>query len=212
MIADTQGRTADFAAGPEYGRATLDSIRAAIASPQVGLTPRPKIGLFGYSGGAIATNWAAALAPATPPRSTDGSSGPPRAACLVAPAHNLDYIEGSQIWAGVLAMALVGAARGFEVDLERYLNPYGKKVFAEMRKASIAEVLGAYPGLTWKQMAKKRFPDPEEIPCLRPHRQPAQPRSRAGPDGADVHRSGRQRRARGHVGLTPGASGRATAS
>lgn len=41
---------------------------------------------------------------------------------LVDPAHNLHYVEGSRIWAGVMAMALVGIARAFEIDFTRYLK------------------------------------------------------------------------------------------
>src|SRR5438309_819260 len=37
VVADTEGQAADFAAGPEYGQNTLDSIRAAFNSPAVGL-------------------------------------------------------------------------------------------------------------------------------------------------------------------------------
>src|SRR5262249_42265933 len=33
VIADAEGETADFAAGPEYGTNTLDSLKAALASP-----------------------------------------------------------------------------------------------------------------------------------------------------------------------------------
>ncbi|HVV90616.1 MAG TPA: lipase family protein, partial [Solirubrobacterales bacterium] len=54
VIADTEGEDADFAAGPEYGINTLDSLRAALASPATGLSTTRKIGLIGYSGGAIA--------------------------------------------------------------------------------------------------------------------------------------------------------------
>ncbi|CAN5627206.1 lipase family protein [soil metagenome] len=164
LMTDTEGRTADFAAGPEYGKATLDAIRAAMSSTRAELSSRVRIGLFGYSGGAIATNWAAALAPRYAPELTKRLVGAAEGGVLVQPSHNLRYVQGSQVWAGVLAMALVGASRAFEINLRRYLNPYGRKVFAELRSASISAVLGAYPGLTWKQLAKKRYGDPEQIP------------------------------------------------
>ncbi|GAA3286696.1 hypothetical protein GCM10010493_78940 [Streptomyces lavendulae subsp. grasserius] len=44
VIADTEGQSADFAVGPEYGAITLDAIRAAIASPGTGITPTPDSG------------------------------------------------------------------------------------------------------------------------------------------------------------------------
>ena len=38
VISDTEGQRANFAAGPEYGYNTLDSIRATFKSPQIGLS------------------------------------------------------------------------------------------------------------------------------------------------------------------------------
>ena len=63
IVPDTEGQRADFAAGPEYGMNTLDSIRAALSSSTVGLPRDAKVAMLGYSGGAIATEWAAELAP-----------------------------------------------------------------------------------------------------------------------------------------------------
>ncbi|MCW2813434.1 MAG: triacylglycerol lipase [Nocardioides sp.] len=163
VVADTQGRTADFAAGPEYGRTTLDSLRAALRSPEAGLAPRPDIALLGYSGGAIATGWAAALAPSYAPGIDRLLVGAAEGGVLVAPDNNLGYVSGSQVWAGVLAMALIGAARAFELDLDPYLNDYGRRLFARLDKASISEVLGAYPGLTWQQIARPRYRDPQSV-------------------------------------------------
>lgn len=163
VIADTQGRTADFAAGPEYGRTTLDSLRAALRSPAAGIAARPDIALLGYSGGAIATGWAAALAPSYAPGINRLLVGAAEGGVLVAPDNNLGYVSGSRVWAGVLAMALIGAARAFELDLDPYLNAYGKRLFARLDRASITTVLGAYPGLTWQQIAKPRFKDPESV-------------------------------------------------
>lgn len=68
VIPDTEGQNADFAAGPEYGTNTLDSIRAAIRTEETRLHAGTKFGLFGYSGGSIATNWTSVLAPRTRPR------------------------------------------------------------------------------------------------------------------------------------------------
>lgn len=163
VVADTQGRTADFAAGPEYARTTLDSLRAAIRSPETGIAPRPDIALLGYSGGAIATGWAAALAPSYAPELNRLIVGAAEGGVLVAPDNNLHYVSGSRVWAGVAPMALIGAGRAFELDLEPYLNAYGRRLFARLERASISEVLGAYPGLTWRQVAKSQYRRPEDI-------------------------------------------------
>src|ERR1700729_3639384 len=128
IVPDTEGQRANFAAGPEYGMNTLDSIRAAVNSSTV------------PNGAAIG-------------------------GVLVDPAHNLHYVEGTGFWAGVMAMALVGIARGFEIetDLAQYLSPNGKRIFHEMQTASIINVLGQYPGLKWRDLVSSEYPTPEDL-------------------------------------------------
>ncbi len=162
-VPDTEGQQANFAAGPEYGLNTLDGLRAALASPAVGLKATSKAGLIGYSGGAIATEWAAELAPTYAPDIDDNLVGAAMGGVLVSPGHNLHYIEGSKTWAGVAPMAIIGAARAYGVDITPYLSAYGLKIYNKMKKASISEVLGAYPGLRWKQLAKPEYPTAESI-------------------------------------------------
>jgi hypothetical protein len=164
VIADTEGEQADFAAGPEYGMNTIDSLRAAIASSATGLGSTKKIGLIGYSGGAIATEWAAELAPTYAPTINSKLVGAAIGGVLVDPAHNLHYIEGSLSWAGVMPMAIIGVSRAFHIDLTPYLSEYGKQVYAKLENASIVNALGQYPGLTWAQLAKPEYPTPESIP------------------------------------------------
>ncbi|HEV7398686.1 MAG TPA: lipase family protein [Solirubrobacterales bacterium] len=164
VVADTEGESADFSAGPEYGINTLDSLRAALASPDTGLGQVKKIGLIGYSGGAIATEWAAELAPTYAPDVNRRIAGAAFGGVLVDPAHNLHYVDGSGVWAGVTPMAVIGISRAFHIDLTPYLNGYGLQVYEKLQKASIGEVLGQYPGLTWAQMAKPDYQTPESIP------------------------------------------------
>jgi hypothetical protein len=164
VIADTEGEAADFAAGPEYGTNTLDSLKAAIASPATGLSSANKIAMIGYSGGAIATEWAAELAPTYAPQVNSKLVGATMGGVLVDPAHNLHYVDGSLSWAGVMPMAIIGVSRAFHIDLTPYLSEYGKQVYAKLEDASIGEVLAQYPGLTWAQLAKPEYPTPESIP------------------------------------------------
>ncbi|WP_418960830.1 lipase family protein [Streptomyces tritici] len=164
VIPDTQGQRADFAAGPEYGTNTLDSIRAATRSAETGLNSGTRFGLMGYSGGAIATGWAAALAPGYAPDVNDRLVGFTEGGLLVAPAHNLRYVDGSVVWTGVIPMAVIGVARSYDIDLRQYLSPYGLQVYDELENASILEANGRYPGLTWKKMAKPEYADPNSVP------------------------------------------------
>jgi hypothetical protein len=164
IVPDTEGQRADFAAGPEYGMNTLDSIRAAFNSSTIPSDAR--VAMLGYSGGAIATEWAAELAPAYAPEVNKRMIGAAIGGVLVDPAHNLHYVEGTGFWAGVMAMALVGIARAFEIETElaKYLSPNGTRIFHEMQTTSIVNVPGQYPGLTWQDLVSRDYPTPESLP------------------------------------------------
>lgn len=164
-VPDTEGQAADFAAGPEYGYNTIDGLRAAVnASAQTGVNASTKVGLIGYSGGAIATEWAAELAPSYAPDVNARIIGSAMGGVLVDPAHNLHYVDGTPIWSGVLPMAIVGVARAFDINLQPYLSARGVEVYNAVKKASITNVLGQYPGLTWAEMAKPQYSQPESVP------------------------------------------------
>jgi hypothetical protein len=166
IVPDTEGQTADFSSGPEYGIATLNSIRAATNSPLTGLTKATPIGMFGYSGGAIATDWAAQMAPAYAPDVNRQLVGAAEGGVLVDPAHNLAYVNGSSIWAGIIPMSIIGIARGFKINIKPYLSSYGLQLYNSLQSASIANVLGQYPGLTFAQLVKPQYANPASIPIL----------------------------------------------
>ena len=162
VVPDTEGEEADFSAGPVYGYNTLDSLRAALSSPATGLASGTKIGLAGYSGGAIATEWAAQLAPEYAPEINSDIVGAAMGGVLVDPAHNLKYVEGSSSWASIIPMALVGLSRAFHLDLTPYLTEYGQELLNEDQHDSITNEQQT-PGLTWSQLAKPQYPTPESI-------------------------------------------------
>ncbi|MGP8472704.1 lipase family protein [Burkholderia sp. PR2] len=157
IVPDTEGQTADFAAGPEYGMTTLDSIRAALNTPSTGLAPTSKVAMIGYSGGAIATNWAAQLAPSYAPDINKQLVGAAEGGVLVDPAHNLRYVDGSIVWGGVAAAALAGLSRGFGFDLTPYLSDSGIAVFSDIQNQSLAYILPKYTGLHWATLFKPRY-------------------------------------------------------
>ncbi len=67
VVTDHQGPRQAYAAGPMAGHAVLDSLRAMVNFPQLGLPTESPIAVTGYSGGAIASGWAAQLAPVYAP-------------------------------------------------------------------------------------------------------------------------------------------------
>jgi hypothetical protein len=167
LFPDTEGQTADFAAGPEYGMNTLDSIRAADQSPATGLTKDTKVGAIGYSGGAIATGWAAQLAPAYAPDVNRNLVGAAEGGVLANPRKNLDYVSGTPVWAGALAMAVIGAGRAYDLDLTPYLNSQGLALYNKLQNSSIIDALPQTSGLTWQKLVKPEYASsPETIPVF----------------------------------------------
>lgn len=166
IVSDVEGPNAAFAVGPVYGTATLDSIRAATRSAVTGLNAHTRIGLFGYSGGAIGTAWAAALAPSYAPEVNRRLVGAAEGGVLVDSARNLRYIDGSKRWAGVMIMAIIGAARAYDLDLSPYLSAYGARLMTDVAHAPITDVLGRYPRLQWKQMFRPRYQNPDSVTPL----------------------------------------------
>jgi hypothetical protein len=168
IVPDTEGQRADFAAGPEYGMNTLDSIRAAFNASAVETASNANVALLGYSGGAIASEWAAELAPTYAPDVNDRLIGAAIGGLLVHPAHNLHYVENTYIWAGVIAMALIGIARAFEVDFTPYLTQRGVDLYRATQNSSIVQVLGQSPywRLKWSDLIIAKYPTPQSLPVF----------------------------------------------
>lgn len=67
-VPDYEGSKAAYTSGLQAGQATLDSVRAALASSQLtGIDPNAEYQMWGYSGGALASEWAAELQPSYAP-------------------------------------------------------------------------------------------------------------------------------------------------
>ena len=167
-VADTEGSLdPDFAAGPAYARYTLDGIRAAMRSPQTGLSTTSPTVLMGYSGGSIATGWAAQMAPSYAPDVEKVLRGATMGGVFVDPDHNVHYVSGSEQWAGVIPFALIGIAKTYGVNITPYLSAYGQQVYDNLQDASIGTAEDDYPGLTWQQIAKQpEYPQPETVPIF----------------------------------------------
>lgn len=167
VIPDTEGQDAAFLAGPLYGYNTLDSLRAALNSPATGLANSNTIGLFGYSGGAIASEWAAELAPTYAPDINARLAGVAVGGVVVHLDHALNYVSGSGTWAGLLVPALIGISRAYDVDLDPYLNAYGRQLVADLQHASLPIDGGSYAGLTWSDIAAPEYPTLESAPDIK---------------------------------------------
>lgn len=152
-VPDFEGPDLHWVAGQESGWSTLDSIRATESF--LGMPSTQKVGLFGYSGGSIAGEWASELAPAYAPELN--LVGTAIGGIPVHLAHNLRYVNGSQTWSGVMPAVLVSLGRAFGIKVDKYSSAYGKKVMNEVEDQCIGSFNGNYPGLKVQQLVKPKY-------------------------------------------------------
>jgi hypothetical protein len=159
-VPDIETETLDFGAGPAYGRSSLDAIKATLAVLK--LAASTPVGLMGYSGGSIASDWASELAPRYAP--TLNVVGVAQGGMPVDFAHILKYVDGTPKWSAVMPAAVVGIARSYHVDIAPYLSDFGAKIVRADSDKCIAEFTG---NLTLKQLLKPQYADVLHVPALR---------------------------------------------
>jgi hypothetical protein len=152
-VPDFEGPGLHWVAGQESGWSTLDSIRAT--ESYLGMPSSQKVGMFGYSGGSIAGEWASELAPSYAPDLN--IVGTAIGGIPVHLAHNLRYVNGSDTWSGVIPAVLVSLGRAFGIKVNKFSSRYGKKVMAEVQDQCIGSFNGNYPGLTVQQLVKPKY-------------------------------------------------------
>jgi len=104
-IPDYEGPQAAFTVGPESAMGVLDSIRAVLKSSLLtGISPSAPTTLIGYSGGGLASEWAAEFHQ------------------KYAPELKIIGVNGAQL-AGLIPASLLGVAARFP-KMERYINEH----------------------------------------------------------------------------------------
>jgi hypothetical protein len=161
VMADYEGEDAAYGVGQQSGYETLDALRAAetlLGVPEIS-TP---VGMLGYSGGAVASEFASELAPTDAPRLD--IVGVAEGGIPVDLFHNLSYIDNpDSSWTGQIPSYLDGLARGFDIhDLDRYFTPQG----IAAANADQTQCSGTFTGLTTEQMFKPQYQDFDEIPVF----------------------------------------------
>jgi hypothetical protein len=161
VMADYQGEDAAYGVGQLSGYETLDAIRAAerwLGVPEVS-TP---VGMLGYSGGAVATEFASELAPTYAPHLD--IVGVAEGGIPVDLFRNLAYIDHpDSSWTGQIPSYLDGLARGFDIrDLDKYFTPRG----IAAASADQTQCSGTFTGLTTEQLFKPQYQDIEKIPVF----------------------------------------------
>ncbi|MFD6157530.1 lipase family protein [Nocardia sp. NPDC060256] len=123
---DHEGPDSAFAAGPLGARITLDGVRAAENFQPMGLEPQTKVGLAGYSGGAITTGHTAELAASYAPELNIvgvSEGGVP------ADIKAMYQMASGNLGAGLIFSGLLGVAREYPelaAYNEQHMKPIGK--------------------------------------------------------------------------------------
>jgi hypothetical protein len=162
-IPDFEGTGLHWMAGRESGYGALDALRASESYLQA--PANTPIGLSGYSGGAVAADWASELAPAYAPELH--IAGVAEAGIPVNYSHLFSYINGTTVYAAAIPGILLGLARAYHLDLAPYLSDYGAKVISEENDVCIDAVFSHYPGLTIQSMMKPQFQDFFDVPAFK---------------------------------------------
>jgi len=152
-VPDYEGPQLHWMAAREAGKATLDALRATESA--LGIGGDTKIGLSGYSGGAVAADWAAELAPSYAPHLD--IVGVAMGGIPVDYANLFRYANGSKVYSAAIPGMLLGLARAYRIDLDHYLSAYGRKVVHAVRNVCIASAFGDYPGLTYQKLLKSKY-------------------------------------------------------
>ncbi|MBJ8345457.1 lipase family protein [Antrihabitans sp. YC2-6] len=135
VVTDYQGPRQSYSAGLVSGRTVLDSLRAARSA---GLSPAAPIGITGYSGGAIASGWAAQLAPAYAPELNIAGvalGGAPTDYNLLHESMN------GTLSSGIYLAAIFGVLREYP-ELIQFTNANGLRLM-QLRKDQCGALLSA---------------------------------------------------------------------
>ena len=183
VMADYQGEDNAYGVGQLSGYETLDAIRAAerwLGVPEVS-TP---VGMLGYSGGAVATEFASELAPTYAPHLD--IVGVAEGGIPVDLFHDLTYIDNpDSSWTGQIPSYLDGLARGFDIrDLDKLLHAPGHR-----RRQRRSDPVLRY--LHWshdRAAVQAAVPGHRKNPGLRPHLRQPHHEPKRHPARAAVHR------------------------
>ncbi|WP_088413198.1 lipase family protein [Mycobacteroides saopaulense] len=143
-VADHGGQPGRYVVARQPGYHVLDGLRAALGFGELRLPVDTPIGLWGYSGGGLASSWTAEMAPSYAPELNIA------AAALGSPASDpssiLERADGG-LFAG-LGIAAISALRGsypaLDSVLTEHLTSRGEKIMTTVRGLSTGQAIGRY--------------------------------------------------------------------
>ncbi|MDZ4232824.1 MAG: lipase family protein, partial [Dietzia sp.] len=162
VVPDYEGPDLEWTIGRQSGYAALDGVRATI--DHVGLPASTPVGLAGYSGGSVPTQWGAEVAPSYAPELN--IVGAAAGGLSVNIAHNLPYVSGSATWAGVIPALVVAYQRAYGIDTDSFLSDYGRQLVETVSSQCINAFAADYLGLTDAQMVRLPYTSLLDIPAV----------------------------------------------
>lgn len=164
VTTDFNGPQHAFCALPLIARFVLDGIRAAIAFEPAGFDAATPIGLWGYSGGALATLFAAEQQPTYAPELhiVGAAAGAAGVDIISSP----QMFEAGDVLSGIPFGAVIGVSRGFpDVDLLGVLTPQGRTFVEAAAEMSVEQLIMSFPFFRWSEYLT--VPSVLEIPGMR---------------------------------------------
>lgn len=143
VTTDYNGPTQAFGALPLAGRFILDAVRAVLAIEQAGFDATTPIGMWGYSGGAQATLWAAEQQAAYAPElNIVGVAAGGAGVDLVS---SPGMYAGGDLLSGIPFGSVIGLGRAFaDVDLS-VLTPQGRAMVAAAEDMRAEQLMMSFP-------------------------------------------------------------------
>ncbi|MGZ8176717.1 lipase family protein [Williamsia sp. SKLECPSW1] len=163
VVPDYEGQDLRWTVGRESAYGALDGVRAAERLLRVpASTP---VGLIGYSGGSVPTQWGAELAPRYSPELN--IVGAAAGGLPVAPGHNLSYVSGNPNWAGVIPALAVAYQRTYGLDLRSFLSPRGLQAAATVSDQCIGTFASEFGALTDADMVRPPYRSLLDVAAVR---------------------------------------------
>lgn len=139
-IPDYEGLDSHWGAALNSGQGVLDGVRAALNFAPLGLPGKAtRTGLIGYSGGGLATAWAAQLAPAYAPelKLVGVSAG----GVPVDLANVARKVDGG-FFSGLYLTMVVALSRAYpEISVDTYINDRGRAMIHKANDACVGQFL-----------------------------------------------------------------------
>lgn len=142
-VPDHEGVDGIWGAPEEPGYRTLDGIRAALNCDRLGLSRQSPIGLWGYSGGGLATAWTAEISADYAPELTIAG------AVLGSPVGDLGHtfrrLNGGLFAAlpGLVVTALSHVYPGLERVIQEHATPKGKEFLGRLEEMTTLRAIAA---------------------------------------------------------------------